>query len=319
MSNDRLTFQLCLFTCREILDDEEEVLEQVMDAIFQCNLSSLPTAMLMDTTWPFFQANMTYAPAFIKCLKSSGIWFPQEASMCYHHISALCPLDFKWTSRSLSACRSLLWNNNSWISNSAEWNREYPGHSNEWAKYFHCLNAVKDRVHHCAVHHLDEPCRKSHVRAVKTVRSLATVDKYLLAKYDNFRLIHIFRDPKKVVFSQDKWTWTASTVFPTTNAEVYCGLLSYNYDTVDHLAKKYPERVLQIFYDKFMGNISQSERDLFKFLGYDSIPDNSQEYLIRHRKPHPQLGNRTYITSLDDLDDMNKFCSTVQSKLKNIA
>ena len=104
---------------------------------------------------------------------------------------------------------------------------------------------------------------------IKTVRTDEHVATRFLQKYQNFRLIHILRDPRGVTLSRMKKQW-AQGLFERGNlthiAKTYCQNVLKDYVRTVILRNRYEGRVIHVVTDGVMRNLDENTKALFRFV-----------------------------------------------------
>ena len=185
-------------------------------------------------------------------------------SRCYKYMNQMCGKRFhaprRWNDQKI--CKEMLWHGKHNISVS--------GHQHSIAIYNECVDDDMESLRDC-VPMLQKACTGSHLRATKTVRGTMEEMEPLLEADPNFRLLHLYRDPRPVYRSRrlQSWTWSA---FENTNktawktAFVYCQTVKHDYIKRRELESKYPGRIKNIVYDTFMLDPEKSRREIYDFL-----------------------------------------------------
>ena len=197
--------------------------------MFNCNVHRLPTELLTHTFWKMFGRRQSARPFGI-CLERNRV----RKYNCLDILRDHCPSRFgaNWTQvddcrRHLSSVsrndqmggkrrRSL-----SQISRLQEQRLEHGG---AFQRYAQCISKQAALVSHCA-HHLQTACQSSDLRVVKTVRASMMETNALFRTLPNFRLVHLIRDPRGVVYSRRKYPACRGIGKPydaTREARIYC-------------------------------------------------------------------------------------------------
>ena len=139
--------------------------------------------------------------------------------------------------------------------------------------YKQCLKTDMLRIKKC-IPKFEKACTRCKIRAVKTVRATMDEVEPLLKADPNFRLLHLYRDPRAVYRSRllQRWTWSAYEMYDRKmwkTAQVYCQTVMHDYKTRRELERKYPGRIKNIVYDNFMLDPKSSRKKIYSFLDMD--------------------------------------------------
>ena len=135
--------------------------------------------------------------------------------------------------------------------------------------YVSCLLVKAKKLLTC-VSGFRTSCSSSGLRVVKLVRGEMRDVDALMRMSRNFRLVHLIRDPRAVITSRKRINFfrsmsvKASDMVP--EASYYCQDVIRDINLRRKLEAKYPGRILQVVYDKFMANANETIRDLYEFL-----------------------------------------------------
>ena len=244
-----------------------------MDKIFHCRLSELPTSMLVSPYWSTDATNhMVNALPYVTCLDKHGVTMDtghEAFRKCQMHIrDPVCPSAFH-TKPGYELCGRVLFANGTFTTNDSDalWGNAGGKRSplykyrKNFRAYFDCLGKLEEAAKQCAVWHLDGPCQKKKFRVVKTVRATMWMAERLLKAFPNYRVVHLFRDPRAVTFSRlQSASPLAFASFETPDAQSlahsYCSLLYLDKVARIRLQHVYYDRVIGLFYDKFVRNIT---------------------------------------------------------------
>ena len=240
-------------------------------------MSELPPAILVHRFWSGFAKIHSHGTDYVQCLKSKGINPNAVLRGCHGHIKPRCGQRFDPSKAGSAICKKHLWGLNQTLREEYEPNcvkyRASGTDSSmpkEFAKYFSCLQKYDYRARQCAQSAFDAPCRASQIRAVKTVRAEMNQVGYLLQKYPNFHVLHLFRDPRGAVASIHKQPW-AQGMYGKHNiaheATLYCSQVLKDLSALDKLKMKFPNRTRQLLYDDFVQHPLESLNATYSFLG----------------------------------------------------
>ena len=214
---------------RQLNEEELDMMAWTMEKIFTCDMSSLPTAMLIHTFWGYFSANSSPdIRNYSKCMEphfKEHLARKQSPRTCQGRLLKFCPRRFDGKSGKMKLCREILYNNGKWFSNSSRVQAMVGNANLIFDGYFKCVSLFHDVAKECAYKYLDTTCRTRSIRAIKTVRTPLEVPERLLQKYPNFKIFHLLRDPRGAVKSRIKafWSWgTGEGKTVKEHAKRYC-------------------------------------------------------------------------------------------------
>lgn len=133
-------------------------------------------------------------------------------------------------------------------------------------------------------------CQKAKIRAVKTVRAIMPEVVPLADRIPNFRLIHLFRDPRPVLVSRNANPYYRSVYAGTKTkkegggdmvkeASVYCPTvvadIRLRQKTVE---SDYPGSVTQAIYEDFVPRPVEYAQAMYAFMN-ETLPPNVKHYI----------------------------------------
>ena len=179
-------------------------------------------------------------------------------------------------------CMDFLWNNGTWDPVAENVQSSYPEHAKLFSDYHACVDKYTPILKECAREHLDKPCSKSKICAMKTCRSPIRVASRLLNDYPNYKVVHLFRDPRGAVNSRGKISWSKADYAGdnlTRLAQLYCGDVIRDRKGRMELEQKHPGRTKELIYDFFMMHPKELTKDLYNFAKGSHVPKEVTKYL----------------------------------------
>lgn len=264
--------QLCLHSFRNLSKVEQGLDLWTMDKIYHCKMSDLPTAMLTSPYWSTYASkHMVNTVQYVTCLGRHEVRMdPGHESFreCQAHIKdPICPATFS-TKSGYDRCGRILFTNGTFTTKDSDALWETPSGKNpmikyrkNFQKYFDCMAALEDSAKKCASWHLDGVCKNKQYRVIKTTRVTMRMAEKFLKAFPNYRVVHIFRDPRAVTFSRlQSASPLAFAPFESPEAhslaQSYCSILYVDKITRIRLQHIYFDRVIGLFYDKFTRDVS---------------------------------------------------------------
>ena len=264
----------------------------VMESIYNCQFSKLPFQLLMHRFLNYFKGFMPDMVRYGKCCKAKNPILFGRLDECNKHIRPFCRTRFGENVHNQRTCSKILYNNGAWYSDKEhtrhliETNHEFPEEkinqfTEGFVKYFECLEGYSDIVLPCAIKNLDTPCLKYPIRAVKTVRAFADIDAALMQKYDNFRYIHLLRDPRGTAKSRFLQSWARGFFEKSDPGKIagsYCTIGHYNEQFRYKMESKHPGKTTTLIFDDITANPRVNVEKLFRFIG-ENVTSSATQWL----------------------------------------
>ena len=123
---------------------------------------------------------------------------------------------------------------------------------------------------------LRKACKNAEVRITKVIRARLQSLEPLMQSSDNYKIIHLYRDPRGSINSIRRFNWSKEV-------SLYCANIRDDIEAYDQLVKFYPDKVTQVVYDRFSEDPMQGAVDLFSFLsGNRPLPQSVVDYIVSH-------------------------------------
>ncbi|XP_071103182.1 carbohydrate sulfotransferase 1-like [Haliotis cracherodii] len=148
----------------------------------------------------------------------------------------------------------------------------------------HMSNSIDTRAYHsCKTHNagilgtldclpvLEQPCVRSRVSCVKTIRFNMTDMTYLMDKYRNIKIVHLIRDPRATLRSQKsvgEFSWDSLDI----HAEKLCQRAKRDFDVSSKMKSLYPGRILTLRYEDLAERPFVMTEQIYRFIGLDLTP-----------------------------------------------
>ena len=247
--------------------DEQDAVVDYLNKVYRCDLASLPRPAFLHEFAFGDDMMASSAEKYRNCSR-----YIVNNSKCRRQIGRVCGrsfMDIRFL-QTMKMCKRVLWFNDYGSLG------VYTRRGTNFKKYDVCVRNESGLVMKC-VPELENSCRTSHIRAVKTVRATMDEVEPLLKADPNFRLIHLYRDPRAVYRSRQAVGRWAYSMFewmdkvPRRRALVYCQTLMRDYTIRKELEKKYPGRIKSLVYEDILMNPGKTKREAYQFLGL-SVP-----------------------------------------------
>ena len=217
------------FDDREKPGWETDAISGALINMFNCNVHRFPTELLTHTYWKMFGRHQSARPFGI-CVERSGV----RKNSCLDILRDHCPSRFgaNWTQ--VDECRRHLSSVSIHDQTGGKLRRSLTKirrlqeqkleHGDPFHRYVQCISKQAALILPC-MHHLQTACQSSDVRVIKTVRAAMSEVDMLFQTLPNFRLVHIIRDPRGVVYSRRKYPSCRGIGKPydaAREARIYC-------------------------------------------------------------------------------------------------
>lgn len=244
---------------------ETSAVSEYLRAILLCNISSLPTELLVHRYLynNFYQDDNDYT----KCIKNPII---RNIVLKCNSFSptSYCGLRFGEKSENrLRECNMML--------NNATYRKERVDIYPLFRKYLSCRKSLRRVVDTRCVHLFRRSCESRTLRAVKLVRSTMKSMEPLLHTLPNFRVIHLMRDPRAVMLSRLKFDSSGLGHYSLTRkngsimsreAKLFCSTVLRDIRLSSELQLKYPGKIYQVIYEDVVKNLKNFTEQLYRFL-----------------------------------------------------
>ncbi|KAL4224922.1 hypothetical protein ACF0H5_015618 [Mactra antiquata] len=147
-----------------------------------------------------------------------------------------------------------------------------------------CMNDIKgdmdpkNGINICA-RQLQAVCKNSPFRIIKTIRLLMRDIKNLLEDLPNLKIIHLVRDPRATLFSQSKLGKCGEKKGGRPGCtNRFCTRVELDVLEEEKLSKKYPGRIMPVFYQDIAKEPLKTSQKLYDFIGAE-FTQAAQEYV----------------------------------------
>jgi hypothetical protein len=243
-----------------------------MDKMFHCKLTELPIAMLTSPYWSTYASKqMVSTVQYVTCLGKHGVRMDkghESFRECHKHLEEpVCPKAFN-TKPGGERCGPVLFHNGTFTTKDSDALWDWPDgdhpmlkYRKNFQRYFNCLAKLEEATKKCASWHLDGVCKNQQFRIIKTSRLSMSTAESMLHAFPNYRLLHIFRDPRGQAFSRlQSASPFALAPFESPDApslaKSYCSLLYHDKVTRIQLQHSFFDRVIGFYFDKFARDVT---------------------------------------------------------------
>jgi hypothetical protein len=172
-------------------------------------------------------------------------------------------------------------------------------------KYVQCLNKIRLNASKCDGY-LKSICQQRQFRTIKTVRATMDSVEELIVHNPNLKVIHLFRDPRPVMVSREKFKASSYGLYSVSSsdkklnlakeARLYCSTVMRDIHNRKILQEKYPNKIIEVIYDQFVLDLVNNTKELYKFIDIP-FPQSLQEWLIKSSHGIQNNKNATFIAS----------------------
>ena len=163
-------------------------------------------------------------------------------------------------------------------------------HSPDFSTDFTCRSAQTD-----CMYELEKTCRSSNTVFTKVLRLRMNHTRWLLERDPEFKVIHLIRDPRAVMYSRIKiWTNLCPNIHAC--ASSLCDKMVDDFLDFQELKKLYPNRTFSIYYDRLVVAPFKLSKQLYRFLGYNYTKKDEKQIDLM-TKPKPKLRFNTTVWS----------------------
>jgi hypothetical protein len=244
--------------------------------------------MLINIFWSKFTKFMSVGTPYVECLEKGGVNMTlgyDSLGGCQEHLKDVCASTFstQWQD-TLDQCRSVMYADGTWMDSVRPdvWVKHlgtgFADARDNFQQYFDCLANFETLARECAATHLDQECKSKNVRVVKTVRAPMDLSEVFLKDYSNFKVVHLFRDPRGVTLSRMKADWSYA-VFenedPAILSRTYCRVILNELEKKDALETQFPDRIVSLVHDELLNDIVNGSHAIFAALNLDYSKDVS--------------------------------------------
>ncbi|ELT88379.1 hypothetical protein CAPTEDRAFT_222153 [Capitella teleta] len=252
-------------------ETELQAMRSTMDIIFNCRMSEdLPLSFLVHPFWLIFGS----APMsrYKHCITSRG---PNRVNgstlaVCQRRLRGSCGGHYNSRSDKLEVCKEFTWENGSFTKDFIFPKDASPTLVRNFQNYQSCLKPYEKLVRTCAKTHLDGLCKEASIRVIKTVRANMVVPEVFFKQYENFRLMHLFRDARGTVKSRMDSGWSLGSYDKrnlTRVAQLYCQNVVADIEQGRLHEEKYPGRMLTMLSDDFIDDPLPYVEDIASLIG----------------------------------------------------
>lgn len=127
---------------------------------------------------------------------------------------------------------------------------------------------TSNSVSACA-NELQESCKTSRVRIIKTIRIALKHAKQLLETIPEMKIIHLVRDPRATLLSQSRLGRCSLSGGRPACVNNLCRRLENDVLEEEKMLRDYPHRVLPILYEDIANRPIEMSKAMYNFIGYD--------------------------------------------------
>ena len=257
------------FCSRNIPKDEFRAVTEFLGQLLTCDVSKFKTQFYAHSYWDLFAARMVNAQNFTGCILTN--LYPgsekyatrTDQDKCMRMATAVCGRQFDPDSKKQAVCKQSLWTDQVVQDEKVQ----------KYLTQFKKCRIEQMKVVTPCVQFLYKSCTRKSIRAVKTVRATMLEAEDLLQRYPQLKVVHLLRDPRAVVESRRETTWSRNSFEADSKhlfrdiAHSYCVTALEDYRTGLEIQKRYPGRLITIWFDDFARDPVGVYKRAYKFLG----------------------------------------------------
>ena len=253
---------------------EIQAVAETIKSILNCEFNKVPiqvlTHYILSSRFPL--NNVMKSQKYTKCLEEKKII--DHSMNCRSYIQTICPKIFYPDSKA-NFCNSV-------INNELDTSQIDPEIKRKFEYYKKCFENVKILASNC-MPLLEEPCKSSSVRAIKTVRLGMEMVVHLLKYIPDLKIVHNLRDPRPMVLSREQINsgdmMAASAKGDIVKeAQILCNVFGRHLKLRKALEKISPGTILGNNYEDFAKHPLEKAAEIYKFLGHP-LPDGVRDWL----------------------------------------
>lgn len=235
--------------------------------IFQCDVQKLPTSYLVHPYYFVYPTEYRVLEDYIACVDSVD----RSLTLCddtKQDVEVFCGSRFGEQSEERRVqCHRMLWRG---IVDGA---RPAGRLRQAVLEYNACSGRLRRQLDDTCSSAMRNACSGRQVRAVKCVRATMDSMEPLLSELPNVRVVHLMRDPRGVVLSRMKFHDSTRNRYSdggndsmAREAELYCRTVAKDARKRIDLERRYPGKIVSLFYEDFVTDIEGYTEKIYRFL-----------------------------------------------------
>ncbi|XP_069122200.1 carbohydrate sulfotransferase 5-like [Argopecten irradians] len=122
-------------------------------------------------------------------------------------------------------------------------------------------------------------CNNSKHVVIKTIRMRMSSMERLLVNFPRLKVIHLMRDPRGTVRSQKRYGGFTHSSNDTESVENFCRTVLRDVLDREDLQRRFPNRIMSVFYEDIAKHPITSSKELYSFLGMNYTSESEKEIL----------------------------------------
>ncbi|XP_069122199.1 carbohydrate sulfotransferase 1-like [Argopecten irradians] len=122
-------------------------------------------------------------------------------------------------------------------------------------------------------------CNNSKHVVIKTIRMSMSSMERLLVNFPRLKVIHLMRDPRGTVGSQKRYGELRKCCNETESVRMFCSTVLRDVIDREDLQRRFPNRIMSVFYEDIAEHPIRSSKELYSFLGMNYTSESEKEIL----------------------------------------
>ena len=274
--------------------NERDMVATSLNKMLSCQLSSLPPQFFLSEMLWWYPHHST--KSYTACLARTNVT-AKTLRQCRAPIKNMCPQEIYRYNEWWPMCHSMVKFSQNFQQLQAASQLDFlPKASisnlyknellNKMLTYQNCLQNVRSKINHC-IQQLELTCQSAKVRVVKTIRLGMDIINQVktMSKQQNFKVIHLLRDPRAMLHSRRLWIKALQSDLKTLCVRMKNDLIQFN-----SFRSLYPRDYLQVRYDDLIRNLHQISRNM-----YDHISVSPPGILAQWLRDHTEAKSDNWI------------------------
>lgn len=235
--------------------------------IFQCDVQKLPTSYLVHPYYFVYPTEYRVLEEYISCV--DGV--DKSLTLCddpKQDLEVFCGSRFgEQSEERLVQCYRMIWRG------FLNGTRTAGSLRQAVLKHNACNARLRRKLDDTCSPAMRNACSDRQVRAVKCVRATMDSMEPLLSELPNVRIVHLMRDPRGVVLSRMKFHDSTRNRYSDSGndsmareAELYCRTVAKDARKRIALERRYPGKIVSLFYEDFVTDIEGYTEKIYEFL-----------------------------------------------------
>ena len=258
-------------------DGDIDATSEYLHKLLNCQFNDVPTEFIIHYFHGFFHRYQTSVHPFIRCINEKKVL--GKHGECRKSLGSNCPVRFGKNQMKMKVCKRALWD---------ETHKKPRVHvsGEKFRNYSSCMSQARDDATAC-VDKLTAMCQGSDFRTIKTVRATMASVENMIEMNENFRMIHLVRDPRAVVLSRQKFHSSGRSLYAgedvVREAKLFCQNLAHDILLRQNIERRYPGTTLEILYDEFVRDPLNQTEKIYNFMNV-TLGQKVRTFIVENTK-----------------------------------